>query len=66
MQIMIPIIRPYGSINYRLIKGVSKSKRFKDVYYLIDTDYNVFRIDLDTYELLSKEYPQIKLKRKGV
>lgn len=66
METMIPIIRPYGSINYKLVLGVAKSKRTNGIYYVVDTDYNYFRIDENTYLNLSKDYPNIETKRKGV
>lgn len=66
METMIPIIRPYGSINYKVVLGVAKSKRFSNVYYIVDNDYNYFQIDENTYLNLSKDYPNIETKRKGV
>ena len=63
---MISIIRPYGSINNKVVKGVAKSRKYANVYYLVDTDYNYFRIDENTYLNLSKDYPNIDIKRKGV
>ena len=66
METMIPIIRPYGSINYKCIKGIAKSKRFNGIYYVVDTEYNYFQIDENTYLNLSKDYPNIETKRKGV
>lgn len=66
METMIPIIRPYGSINYKVVLGIAKSKRFNRIYYIVDTDYNYFRIDENTYLNLSKDYPNIETKRKGV
>ena len=66
METMIPIIRPYGSINYKVVKGVAKSRKYNNVYYLVDTDYNYFQIDENTYLNLSKDYPNIEVKRKGV
>ena len=66
METMIPIIKPYGSINYKVVLVVAKSKRFNGIYYVADTDYNYFRIDENTYLNLSKDYPNIETKRKGV
>lgn len=65
-SVMIPIIRPYGSINRKIIKGIAKSKLYKDIYYVVDIDYNFFRITYDTYLSLFGKYPVIELKRKGV
>lgn len=66
METMIPIIRPYESINYKVVKGVAKSRKYTNVYYVVDTDYNYFQIDENTYLNLSKDYPNIEVKRKGV
>lgn len=66
METMIPIIRPYGSINYKVVLGIAKSKRNNGIYYVVDTDYNYFRIDENTYLNLSKDYSIIETKRKGV
>lgn len=66
METMIPIIRPFGSINRSIIKGITKSNKYRNIYYVIDIDYNYFQIDENTYLNLSKDYPNIELKRKGV
>lgn len=63
---MIPIIRPFGSINEKLAIGICPSLSYKNVYYVVDVDYNFFRIDYNTYLNLSGKYPIIEIKRKGV
>ena len=66
METMISTIKPYGSINRKLIKGIAKSKIHKDIYYIVDCDYNFLQISKQTYLNLSGQYPVIKTKRKGV
>ena len=39
METMIPIIKPYGSINYKVVLGIAKSKRFNGIYYVVVDSY---------------------------
>lgn len=68
MEVMIPIIRPTGSINRQIVIGIHRSRRYHNYFYLIDCDYNFFRIEESVYnELKELNYPVIENpKRKGV
>lgn len=65
MEIMISINYPYGSINRKIVRGVTKSPR--GIHYIVDVDYNYLKISESVYnECISDGIQNIETVRKGV
>ena len=65
METMISTIYPFGSINNRIIKGVTKL--LNDRYFIIDNVSNYILITESVYNyLLDNGIPYIEFRRKGV
>ena len=65
MDVMISTIKPFGSINRSIVKGVTKTPL--NNHYLIDTACNTYLISEDTFNtLICEKIPLIETKRKGV
>ena len=64
MSVMYETLSPFGYINYRCIKGITKTTRY---YYIIDDVYNYLRISEKTFnQLLEDGFIFIRSHRKGV
>lgn len=63
-MIMYPHSKPFGYINCKCIKAVAQTK---NGYYIVDDCSNCLTCDIQTFnDLLDRNYPLIKLVRKGV
>lgn len=65
MEIMITTKYPFGSINRKIVRGVTKSPR--GIHYIVDVDYNYLKISESVYnECISDGIQIIETVRKGV
>lgn len=60
---MYQFLKPYGFINYKLIKGITI---IRNQYYIIDDCGNLLLTNIDSYsDLKDRGYPYKEFKMKG-